>query len=202
MGSTETNIIGIPIMRINFLKEIKKPLIFLGIIFACSAWLGYYSGVLHPKEAQGLLETLSKDLGTLKNINAVAMFLFIFANNAVKSFAMALLGTFFGVVPILFILVNGLLIGVTSSVVVANKGMEFLFVGTAPHGILEIPAFLIAGAYGMRLGRKYYRSLRHGDPFKPLFSHTMKKMFKIVLPLLVVASFIETFVTTALLRSL
>lgn len=186
----------------NFLREIKKPLIFLGIIFVCSVWLGYYSGQLHPTEAKDLLEKLSKDLGTLKHINAVAMFLFIFANNAVKSFAMAMLGTFFGVIPVLFIAVNGLLIGIMSSVVIANKGIKFLFVGTAPHGILEIPAFLIAGAYGMRLGRKYYRSLRRGDPFKPTFFRTMREMTRIVLPLLVVASFIETFITTALLRVL
>jgi stage II sporulation protein M len=189
-------------VQFSFLREIKKQLIFLGIIFAFSMWLGYYSGVLHPAEAKGLLDKLSKDLGVLKNINAVAMFLFIFANNAVKAFAMAMLGTFFGVIPILFVIVNGLLIGVTSSVIVAHKGMGFLFVGTAPHGILEIPAFLIAGAYGMRLGRKYYRALRYGDPFKPLFFHIMKKMVKIVFPLLVAASFIETFITAALLRSL
>lgn len=189
-------------MKIHFLREIKKPLIFLGIVFACSVWLGYYSGQLHPTEAKGLLDKLSKDLGTLKNINAVAMFLFIFANNAIKSFAMAMLGTFFGVIPVSFIIVNGLLVGITSSVVIANKGLEFLFVGTAPHGILEIPAFLIAGAYGMRLGRKYYRSLRFGDPFKPSFFRAMREMVRVVLPLLVVASFIETFITTALLRSL
>ncbi len=188
--------------KMNFLREIKKPLIFLGVVFVFSAWLGYYSGQLHPAEAKGLLDKLSKDLGMLKNINAVAMFLFIFVNNAVKSFAMAALGSFFGIIPVLFITVNGLLIGTTSSVVVAHKGLEFLFVGTAPHGILEIPAFLIAGAYGMRLGRKYYRSLRYGDPFKPLFFRVMREMVRIVLPLLVIASFIETFITIALLRSL
>jgi stage II sporulation protein M len=189
-------------INFHFLREIKKPVIFLGILFVFSLWLGYYSGQVHPAEANTLLEKLSKDLGTLKNVNAVAMFLFIFFNNAVKSFAMAMLGTFFGVIPVLFIIVNGLLIGVTSSVIVARQGMEFLFVGTAPHGILEIPAFLIAGAYGLRLGRKYYRSLRFGDPFKPLFFRVMREMTRIVLPMLVVASFIETFITTALLRSL
>jgi stage II sporulation protein M len=189
-------------MKMNFLKEIKKPLIFLGMIFACSVWLGYYSGMLHPAEAKNLLKRLSEDFSALKNINAVAMFLFILINNSVKALIVGMLGTFFGVIPVLFIAVNGILIGVTSSVIIAQKGMGFLFVGTVPHGVLEIPAFLIAGAYGMRLGKKYYRFLRRGDPFKPLFFHVMRKMFKIVLPLLVVASFIETFITAALLRSL
>ncbi len=189
-------------MNLHFLREIKKPLIFLGIVFLGSLWLGYYSGQIHKTEALDLVEKLSKDLGALKDINAVAMFLFIFANNAVKAFAMTILGTFFGIVPVLFLAVNGLLIGVTSSVIIAGKGVEFLFVGTAPHGIIEVPAFLIAGAYGLRLGRKYYRHLRHRDPFKPLFYRIMREMVKIVLPLLAVASFIETFITSALLQSL
>jgi stage II sporulation protein M len=189
-------------MKLNFLRDIKKPLIFLAILFAFSAWLGYYSGQIHPAESKELIEKLLKDLGALKDINAVAMFLFIFANNAVKAFAMTMLGTFFGVVPILFIIVNGLLVGVTSSVIIAEQGTKFLFIGTAPHGILEIPAFLIAGAYGLRLGRRYYRFLRRGEPFKPAFYRAMREMFRIVLPLLVAASFIETFITGTLLRSL
>lgn len=186
----------------RFLKEIRKPLVFITIIFVLSLWLGYYSGQLHPAEAKALIAKLSEDLGNLKKINPVAMFLFIFANNAVKSFAMSLLGMFFGVTPLIFIIVNGLLIGVTASVIVAEKGMEFLLMGTIPHGVLEVPAFLIAAAIGLRLGRRYYRSLRYRDPFRPFFSRSAREMFRIVVPMLIVASFIETFITSLLLRSL
>ncbi|MBI2120492.1 MAG: stage II sporulation protein M, partial [Parcubacteria group bacterium] len=88
------------------------------------------------------------------------------------------------------------------SVIIAEKGMKLLLMGTIPHGVLEVPAFLIAAAIGLRLGRRYYRSLRYKDPFKPFFSRSMKEMFRIVVPLLIVASFIETFITSMILRSL
>jgi stage II sporulation protein M len=164
--------------------------------------LGYYSGQLHSVESKKLLDIFLKDFGILKKASSSTVFLFIFGNNAIKLFAMTMLGTFFGVVPIFFIVVNGLLLGVVSSVVLSQQGLEFLFVGIAPHGILEIPALLTAGAYGLRLGRRYYRLLRQREPFKPLFFHVMRQMVRIVLPLLAVASFIETFITGALLRSL
>ncbi len=186
----------------HFLKEIKKPLIFLTILLVASVWLGYYSGTLHPVEGKELLQKLSEDLGVLKNVNSVALFLFIFLNNAVKSFVMAMLGFLFGIVPIIFIVVNGLLIGVIASVVIAKQGVEVLLVGTIPHGVFEIPAFLIAGAYGMQLGRKYYYKLRYNEPIKPAFLRTMKQITKIVIPVLIIASFIETFVTMTLLRAL
>lgn len=186
----------------HFLKEIKKPLIFLGIIFVFSLCLGYYSGYFHQEDAKILLDKLSKDIALLKKIPPLGIFFLILSNNALKSFAMTILGTFFGIIPLLFIIINGLLIGVFSSVMVAKEGAKFLLVGTMPHGIFEIPAFLIAGAYGMKLGKKYYRKLRYGDPFKPLFFHVMKKMFRIVLLMLIVASFIETFITSVFLRSL
>lgn len=186
----------------SFLREIKKPLVFITIVFALSVWLGYYSGQVHSAEAKALVGKLSEDLGKLKDINAVAMFLFIFANNAVKSFVMSILGMFFGIAPIIFIIVNGLLIGVTASVIVLEKGMKFLLMGTVPHGVLEVPAFLIAAAIGLRLGRRYYRSIRHRDPFRPFFGRSVRELLRIVVPLLIVASFIETFITSLLLRSL
>jgi stage II sporulation protein M len=132
----------------------------------------------------------------------MAMFFFIFVNNAVKAFAVVLLGSLFGIVPVLFVAVNGILIGLMSSVIVAKHGANYLFAGTIPHGILEIPAFLIAASYGLELGRRYYRKIRYSDPFKPYLMKVMGKTLRNVFPLLAVASFIETFITMTILRSL
>jgi stage II sporulation protein M len=130
------------------------------------------------------------------------MFLFIFLNNAVKAFAVIALGTFFGIIPIFFIGINGLLIGLVSSVIMEKHGVGYLFAGTIPHGILEIPAFLMAASYGLVLGKKYYQKLKYGEPFKPHFLRAGGKMIRYILPLLAGASFIETFITMAILRSL
>jgi len=186
----------------NILKEIKIPLLFLSFLFVCTLWLGYISGNNHPKEAEGLFLKLSESFQSLKNVNIIAMFFFIFVNNAVKSFAIVVLGSFFGFIPILFVAINGLLIGLTSSVIIKEHGANYLFAGTIPHGILEIPAFLIAASLGIGLGKRYYRKLRYKEPFKPHFLRAMGKMVRYILPLLAIASFIETFITMAILRSI
>jgi stage II sporulation protein M len=186
----------------NIFKEIKIPFFCLLALFCFSLWLGYASGNAHPKEAVLLFDKLFESFSSLKNINIIAMFLFIFVNNAVKSFAVLFLGTFFGVVPVFFVAINGTLIGIMSSVVTAKHGAGFLFAGTIPHGILEIPAFLIAASYGVQLGKRYYRKLKYREPFKPFLLRASEKMFRYVLPLLALASFIETFITMTILRSL
>ena len=132
----------------------------------------------------------------------MAMFFFIFVNNAMKAFVVLALGTFFGIIPALFISLNGVLIGIMSSVVISRHGVGYLFAGTIPHGILEVPAFLIAASYGLQLGKRYYRKLKYGEPFKPFFTRAMGKMFRYVFPLLALASFVETFITMTILRSL
>ncbi|MFA5831139.1 MAG: stage II sporulation protein M [Candidatus Paceibacterota bacterium] len=183
-------------------KEIKTPFLFLSLLFVLSLWLGYSSAGTHPKEAGDLFVRFSQSFSALKNINIMAMFLFIFVNNAVKAFAVMAFGAFFGIIPLLFVSVNGLLIGLVSSVIIQKHGASYLFAGTIPHGVLELPAALIAASYGLQLGKRYYRKLKYREPFKPYFLRTTEKMVRYVLPLLALASFVETFITMAILRSL
>ena len=186
----------------NIFKEIKVSFFSLLALFVVSLWLGSQSGMNHSKEATALFDRLFAMFSSLKNVNVLAMFFFIFVNNAVKAFAMVILGTFFGIIPVFFVALNGVLIGIMSSVVISRHGIGYLFAGTIPHGILEVPAFLIAASYGLQLGNRYYRKLKYGESFKPFFSQVMGKMFRFVLPLLALASFVETFITMTILRSL
>ncbi|MFA6494629.1 MAG: stage II sporulation protein M [Candidatus Paceibacterota bacterium] len=186
----------------NIFKDIKLPFFVLLAFFAFSLWLGFASGMNHPKEARMLFDKLFATFSSLKEVNIIAMFFFIFLNNTLKSFAVVLLGTFFGVVPMVFVAVNGMLIGVMSAVVLADHGSGYLFAGTIPHGILEVPAFLIASSYGLQLGKRYYLKLKYKEPFKPFLAKVMEKMIRHVVPLFAVASFIETFITMTILRSL
>ena len=66
--------------------------------------------------------------------------------------------------------------------------------------ILEIPAILLAAGYGLWLGSVFYRSLKHGEPFKEPFLWAIKKYYKVILPLLLLAAFIEAFLTSYLLK--
>jgi uncharacterized membrane protein SpoIIM required for sporulation len=74
------------------------------------------------------------------------------ANNVQATFVVFALGVTAGVGTALALLVNGLLFGIVAAVF-ATEGVGAVFwTFVAAHGPVEIPAFLLAGAAGLRLG--------------------------------------------------
>ncbi|WP_160647200.1 stage II sporulation protein M [Chengkuizengella marina] len=83
-------------------------------------------------------------------------FIYIFKNNVQASLVMVYSGAFFSLLPIASLLMNGMLIGYVFKLVPQSGSdfsmMELFLRGILPHGIFEIPAILIASAYGIKLG--------------------------------------------------
>ncbi len=81
-------------------------------------------------------------------------FVLIFFNNAIKSVVIIYLGAALGVLPVVFLAVNGMILGyLFSKTLTAQENLfQMIVQGILPHGIIEIPAILIACAYGMKLG--------------------------------------------------
>lgn len=90
-------------------------------------------------------------------------FLIIFVNNTVKSFIAMVSGVFLGIIPVFFLFINGFIIGL----VIFVSGKEVGYVETMariiPHGILEIPAIILACSYGLWLGKSAFLSLQKKD---------------------------------------
>ncbi len=63
-----------------------------------------------------------------------------------------------------------------------------------PHGIIEVPALLIAASYGLWLGVAFIRRIRGREvtPIRFHIEHAFRRYFAVVLPLLIVAAGIET----------
>lgn len=106
----------------------------------------------------GQLEGLGKLADMIDNSSnpTLTMIIFIFLNNAIKSVVVMYLGAMFGILPFFFLVVNGMMIGYLLKTTADLHGggyvMEIIVKGLLPHGILEIPAIIIACAYGMRFG--------------------------------------------------
>ncbi|KRE44308.1 stage II sporulation protein M [Paenibacillus sp. Soil522] len=138
-------------------KQMKPYIAFGSILFLA----GMVIGGTNPAFKVFLNEQL-KGLGQLadmidKSSNpTLTMIVIIFLNNAIKSILVIYLGALFGILPFLFLVVNGMLIGylLKESAELHGGGyvMELIVKGLLPHGILEIPAIIIACAYGMRFG--------------------------------------------------
>jgi len=76
----------------------------------------------------------------------------IMTNNLSVSFGAFAGGLLFGLGPVYMLFLNGLMLGAVA-VVCQKAGMGILLWSfVAPHGSLELPALVIAGAAGLRLG--------------------------------------------------
>lgn len=134
------------------------------IIFTVSIFVGItndsFSRFLNAQllSMDMIVEELDKS-----NNPSLAMFIFIFLNNAIKSVAVIFIGAFFGIFPIFFLAVNGLVIGYIVKLTLDGQATVSLFdlvvKQLLPHGILEIPALIIVAAYGLRLGKLLFSTL-------------------------------------------
>ncbi|MFA5925931.1 MAG: stage II sporulation protein M [Parcubacteria group bacterium] len=179
-------------------KPVSSYIFIIWVIFFLSLGNGYLTALKYPNESRQAVEQLFSGLDFARSLNTFYLFIFIFLNNSVKAFFVVLTGFLFGIVPIFFVFSNANLIGLVVAVLGAREGFLRVALSLLPHGIIEIPAILIASGYGLWLGVRFYRTIRYGEPFKEAFVYSIKRYFKIVVPLLFVAAFIEAYITSYL----
>lgn len=111
----------------------------------------------------GMYDTLEQMVRRIQeDPDFLPAFWLIFFNNARAAVTTMGLGIFLGIYPVIMLMSNGMLLGVIlhQSAVEAGVHPLVLFVTKVlPHGILELPAIIIAAAYGMRLGITFVRWL-------------------------------------------
>lgn len=86
---------------------------------------------------------------------------YVFFHNWETALATALSGVWFPMIPFVTLLLNGALVGVVSDVV---PNTTMLVAALAPHGVIELPSFVLAGSAGIRLGVAFFRSMRSPGP--------------------------------------
>lgn len=193
----------------SFFKTIRNlyfsDFIFLFFLFLLGIFVGYLSSLSDPD----LIPILLKELeGRLMHFDSKNLFIFavqIFLNNSIISFLGFLFGILFGIVPIFIVFFNGFIFGVVYDYISAQKSILFFMAGFLPHGVFEITAVLFSCALGFRLGRlllvRLIKPSRKKQIFlKSEFIFSLKLFFFIVVPLLLIAAFIESFITGSILR--
>jgi stage II sporulation protein M len=146
-------------------KAEKRGLGAAAVVFLTSAVCGYFqAGSLFAALKQaGIITELEKLSRSFQgNPNFFYVFATLYVQNLLTSLTMMGLGLFFGVVPFFTLLANGLLLGVILRVTSQQSGMNpltLLVTQVLPHGVFEIPAALLAGAFGFRLGMAMLRRI-------------------------------------------
>jgi stage II sporulation protein M len=184
----------------RYVRGLKYYLLVIVVIFTLFYLLGYVAAMMMPDTGNQVISNFKEDVTPLKQLSPLGLMLGIFLNNALKCLLAVVLGLFFGILPALFIMANGLVLGVVIGITMRNSGLLYVLVGTVPHGIIEIPMVFISSAIGLKLGIDVLYKLIKG---RAGLSGDIKEgltMFLIyILPLLFLAAFIETFVTGPIL---
>jgi uncharacterized membrane protein SpoIIM required for sporulation/ABC-type transport system involved in multi-copper enzyme maturation permease subunit len=114
--------------------------------------------------------------------------------------AATLLGVFtFGVLALILVMIPfGMLGFILAQVTASNLSPLPFFMAVIPHGIIEIPAILIAGAAAVRLGSVATRppeGMTVGEAWLRALGDTVKIGVGVVFPLLILAGILEVTVT-------
>jgi uncharacterized membrane protein SpoIIM required for sporulation/ABC-type transport system involved in multi-copper enzyme maturation permease subunit len=130
---------------------------------------------------------------------------YIFWNNARVLLAAAVLGFFTFGIGGLLITPTFFVIGYAASqILLAGYDPMLLVAALAPHGIVEIPAVFLASAASVRLGASITRppqGMTVGQGMQQALGDTVKIGVGLVLPGLLIASFIEAFITPGIVLS-
>jgi stage II sporulation protein M len=141
-------------LAIQELKALKHYHIASALVFIT----GILMGAVNSEQFQVFIDTQLNAIKQLvQSIEGQenpewSMFWLIFWNNTSKSLLIILLGFFFGVIPLFFLVANGLILGYLGAVSYKQNVLADFFVGIAPHGIIELPAIVLASSLGLRLG--------------------------------------------------
>jgi|Deesub1362B_J571_1020462.scaffolds.fasta_scaffold00053_79 stage II sporulation protein M len=168
----------------------------LTLLFFVSALSGYISAMINPENAESVVGQFFTQFEFIKELDPLKLFALIFLNNSLKSLFAMLTGFFFGIFPVLFIFLNGFFIGVVVFVKSQEIGLTNVMMLLLPHGIFEIPAVLMASSYGVWLGGIFYEKVRGEDvSIGRAYRFAIRKFFTKIVPILLLAAFIETFIT-------
>jgi stage II sporulation protein M len=180
-------------------KVLIRNLVLATSIFFVSLVLGTLIG---QNTAEGLIRQFGGILGPLAPTGnlSILLFLIIFINNAIKALGLVFLGILLGLPPLLFIGLNGFILGGFSSALESVNGWRYVIASFVPHGVIEIPVILLATALGLTLGMESLKwLLRRESRVKLQLSDCLKVYLRLILPGLAVAAIIEVFVTPLLI---
>jgi stage II sporulation protein M len=130
-----------------------------------------------------------------------SLFWLIFWNNISKTLLIIVLGAFFGVLPLFFLLANGMILGYIGAISAQKESILYVLKAIVPHGIIEIPAIIFACAFGLRLGVLMMKALgAFISPTRSIrYKEELREYGKAIVPVVIIL--IITLTVAALIES-
>lgn len=193
----------------QLLRLQKLPLLVVVAVMVAGLVAGWAFALRYPLPAgviqfQGLGDVnLSRDipdLPFLPGFNVQSIFLH---NLRVLGIAVVATPVSFGSVPLLLVLPSMLLVGFFTGEVacLGLNPLAFLVAFILPHGIIELPAVVLATAFSLRLGASFMApppGFSVGESLLLATADFLKIFFLMVVPMLLISAFIEVYITAQL----
>jgi uncharacterized membrane protein SpoIIM required for sporulation len=180
-------------------------LLFVGIgVWGSATNDEFMHNALPPGYVQMTEENIAKGdpFGVYKDDNLFTMFVAIAMNNTFVAFLMVIGGLVFGIWTVISMWQNDLMLGAFQYMFFKhNLGWQSVLVIWI-HGTLEILSFIIASAAGLVITQSYLfpGTFTRLQSFKRGVKDALKIMV-VLIPLFIVASFLETYVTHLMSQS-
>jgi uncharacterized membrane protein SpoIIM required for sporulation/ABC-type transport system involved in multi-copper enzyme maturation permease subunit len=192
------------------LRRLIVPSLLMVLFLAMGVWAGTrLAANVNLDTTKGIrdylldLKSTQKDAASLPTVGLISILgvLFLWLYNLRGIAAAMVLGLFsFGVLGVLALMVTLIILGFVSALSpqVGLPWWLYLEARILPHGVIEIPAIILAGAAILRMGAtmitpSHGRTI--GESWLRALGDWARIMVAVVLPLFLIAAFLETFLT-------
>jgi stage II sporulation protein M len=186
--------------RVHFQRKLRPYFMTSVCILAGGGLLGAVAKSYAPDTSQYFDQNIAEFVRLFRALPKLELAAAIFLNNTIKALLVTVGGAALGILPVIFIFVNGAAVGFVLYGSIPSRGLLAALLAILPHGIFELPAILLATSMGLLLGRSSIKKLFGSG--ETALAHelalALKFFVRIVVPLLVIAALVEAFVTSVL----
>ena len=182
-------------------SPLANAIIITVLLFFTAMTIGWVGSAQNPSFGQELINLFEKEVaGQMDGENPVDMCVKLFANNLQACILLFLGGASFGILTIFIMSLNGIVIGAIMEIVHQDHTPLFVAAAILPHGIFEIPAFILSGALGILIAQSLIAEW-YGERDTAADAHRFARLFVLyVLPLVAIAACVEAFITPVVIH--
>ena len=165
--------------------------------------------VLGLASTAGITDLLAEDVADLEELAELlsplppaAFLVFVFIKNVSAVLISLVLSPVFCLVPVIALVFNGGILGLVSALVVQEESLGYLLAGLLPHGVVEVPAFIMGEAVALSFGTAVVLAVFKKERRKLLLPNLRQNLryLAVALILFLPAAIIETYVTPLFLH--
>jgi stage II sporulation protein M len=182
-------------------SPLTNAIIIAILLFFATITIGWVGTMQNPQIGEDLMKLFEKEIaGQIMGKDTPEIFVRLFFNNLEACVLLFLGGASFGILTIFILSLNGILIGSIMEIVHKDHSVVFVAAAILPHGIFEIPAFILAGSFGILLAQSLIAEWYNGGDAAEDARRFARLFIVYVVPLVAIAAFVEAFITPIIIH--